>query len=81
MTHGIYRKEKKQMQNSMLCYNRYGQGGLVQRTRRWLDKPSRGAGKDTRRGTVQYKSSVYVQEILSHEAQKCVGVVGDKKER
>lgn len=22
MTHGIYRKEKKQMQNSMLCYNR-----------------------------------------------------------
>lgn len=69
------------MQNSMLCYNRdMDKVGLFRELEDGLTSQV-GAGKDTCSGQSNIRASVYVQEILSHEAQKCVGVVGDKKER
>ena len=77
MIHGIYRKEKKQMQNSMLCYNRdIDKMGLSREPEDGLTSQVGGLAK-IHAVRVQYESSLYAWEILSHEAQKCVGVVAD----
>lgn len=81
MIHGRYRKDKKQMQNSMLCYNReMVKMGLSREPEDGLTSHV-GGWQRYMQWRVQHESSLYAWEILSHGAQKCGAMEGDKERK